>query len=461
MRRCELNGQLMKYVIFIIGLLGIVPLIQVLRSNRLEQPWVWILLGFFPFLITAVPYLNLSVIGWPVWPGHVKGFQITALDLYALAIYVTLPRPQNQVPFRFSMAFYFSAILLSIFWAQVPFAAGFYAWQLVRMFLVYVVVTKACAKERNVYPILIGMAAGLCMEACMAIWERFGLGILQTSGSLGHQNLLGLLSHFIVFPFFALLLAGQRGRLPGITMLAGLTIWALTASRATLGLGGFGLVALFIISALRKWTSQKARVLLFGSVMLVGFGSLAISSLNTRFAEDPLSDTYDERAALNEVAASMLSDRPMGFGANNFTVVANTNGYFDRSGVAWTSRNSIAHNIYWLAAAETGYFGIIALVVFLLHPLIVALRCGWRNREDRRGDLLLGIGMGLLIVYIHSYFEFNFVLFDVQYVFAIMVGLVAGLATQLGYWRRPYTNVDRVRANRSAASKALEDERVL
>jgi O-antigen ligase len=450
----------MKYVIFIIGLLGMVPLIRVLRSNRLEQPWVWMLLGFFPFLLTVVPGLNLSAIAWPLWPGHVKGIQITALDLYALAIYFTLPHRQNQVPFRFSMVFYFSVVLLSFFWAEVPFATSFYAWQLLRMFLVYVVVTKACADERNVYPILIGMAAGLCLEASLAIWERFGLGIVQTAGSVGHQNLLGMLSYLILFPFFALLLAGPRGSLPAITTLAGLVIWVLTASRATLGLGSLGMIALFVISALRKWTAQKARVLLFGSVILVAFASLAILSLNTRFAEDAWSDTYDERGALNDVAGRMISDRPMGFGANNFTVVANTHGYFERSGVTWTSRNDIVHNLYWLTAAETGYIGIIALVVFLLHPLIVALRCGWRNREDRRGDLLLGIGTAFIIIYIHSYFEFNFVLFNIQYVFAITLGLVAGLATQLGYWRHPYTNVDRARAKRSAPSKVTKKEHV-
>jgi O-antigen ligase len=255
-------------------------------------------------------------------------------------------------------------------------------------------------------------------------------------------------------------LAGQRGSLPAITTLAGLVIWVLTASRATLGLGGLGMIALFVISALRKWTAQKARVLLFGSVILVAFASLAILSLNSRFADTAWSDTYDERGALIDVADRMISDRPMGFGANNFTVVANTHGYFDRSGVAWTSRNDIVHNLYWLTAAETGYIGIIALVVFLLHPLIVALRCGWRNREDRRGDLLLGIGTAFIIIYIHSYFEFNFVLFNIQYVFAITLGLVAGLATQLGYWRDPYTNVDRARANRSAPSKVTKEEHV-
>jgi hypothetical protein len=76
----------------------------------------------------------------------------------------------------------------------------------------------------------------------------------------------------------------------------------------------------------------------------------------------------------------------------------------------------------------------------LARPLVVAFRCGWRNRGDRRGDLLLGLGMSLLIVYIHSYFEWIFITFAAQYMWALEVGMVAGLATQLGYWRNYQAN---------------------
>jgi O-antigen ligase len=74
-------------------------------------------------------------------------------------------------------------------------------------------------------------------------------------------------------------------------------------------------------------------------------------------------------------------------------------------------------------------------VLMLLQPLIVAFRCGWRNRDDSRGDLLIGLGTGILMVYIHSFFEWIFVAYQTQYLFAMVIGLVAGLARQLGYWR--------------------------
>jgi hypothetical protein len=87
-----------------------------------------------------------------------------------------------------------------------------------------------------------------------------------------------------------------------------------------------------------------------------------------------------------------------------------------------------------LTAAEIGYQGLIALLLLLGSPLIVAFRCGWRNRGDERGDLLLGLGVALLAVYIHSWVEWVLVSFSAQYFLAITMGLIAGNAQQLGYW---------------------------
>ena len=61
--------------------------------------------------------------------------------------------------------------------------------------------------------------------------------------------------------------------------------------------------------------------------------------------------------------------------------------------------------VYWLVAAESGYLGIIAFLLLLLRPLIVAFLCSWRNSGDERADLLMGLGVALLAVYIHSFWE--------------------------------------------------------
>jgi O-antigen ligase len=332
------------------------------------------------------------------------------------------------------MGVYLAIVLFSAFQAAVPLPVFFYAWQLARAFLMYVVISKACSDQRVAPSLLKGMAIGLCFEAGSVIWERVGLGVIQTTGTFGHQNLLGMASHFVIFPFFALLLAGERGWWPVTTPLAGGIIAALTASRATIGLVSLGLAVVFVFSATRRWTPQLTRVVLWGTAAIAVLSSLALSSLGERFAVEPLT-AYDERAALVSASAMMLADRPMGVGANNFVIVNNTGGYAVRADVDLAGRSALVHNIYWLTLAEMGYPGLVALLLLLSSPLTVALRCSWRNPRDQRVGLMIGLATALLIIYIHSYFEWVFFTIQIQYLFATTVGLIAGLAHDMGYWR--------------------------
>ena len=264
-----------------------------------------------------------------------------------------------------------------------------------------------------------------------------------------------MMSQFVGMSWFALLLAGQRGRLPILAPLGSALAAILTVSRATLGLTAVGMATIFAVSAIRKWTSRKAKIALLSAVSLLVLIPFAISSLESRFGSDYQPSGYDERAAFQKAAEMIVADHPMGVGANNYVVVANVGGYNRKAGVAarGESRATNVHNAYWLAAAETGYFGVLAFAILLLRPLIVAFQCGWRSREDQRGDLMLGLGITLLFVYVHCYFEWIIFRFQSQYLLAMTIGLVAGLAQQLGYWGQARANTPQlapgvVRSNR-------------
>src|SRR5262249_40433634 len=153
---------------------------------------------------------------------------------------------------------------------------------------------------------------------------------------------------------------------------------------------------------------------------------VAVSSFDRRFSNQAATESsdYDERAAFRKAATMMLSANPMGQGANHYVIAANLGGYNDRAGVVAVTRSEGAnvHNVYFLVAAETGYLGLITLLFLLLRPLSVALLCGWNSRGDQRGDLLIGLGVTLLTVYLQSLFEWVFVLVETQYMFAMNLG---------------------------------------
>jgi O-antigen ligase len=431
----------LKWLALSIGLMAIIPLAGWIRANPRHSLKIWMLLGFLPF-VTSYFHFYMAAYSASEWGGYVKGAEISIIDIIAMSLYLNLPRTRESLPFRYLMALYFVAALISAIQALAPIQSLFFPWQLARMFLLYATVARGCVDYRVTRAIMKGMAFAIIFETLFVIWQRFGLGLVQTPGTLGHQNLLGIMSHFVTLPFFALLLSNARGKLPAVAVLSGALLGVSTASRATIGLLAVGLAGIFSFSAMGKWTSRKATVLLVGALASAVLAPAAMAALEHRFEVVPLGDqegedSYDERGAYKSVAAAMLDDHPFGIGANHFTVIGNVGGYFERSklGAYTLARSGNVHNIYYLVAAETGYPGLIAVLLLLGAPLFVALRCGWRNLGDERGDLLLGLGVSLLAVYVHSWEEWSLATFSAEYLLAITMGLVAANAQQLGYWK--------------------------
>jgi O-antigen ligase len=428
-----------KWVGLFILLAAILPLSNWLRAHPREAIKVWALFGFLPFALSFV-HLNMAFISWLSWPGYVKGAEFSVLDALAIALYLGTSGPGQPIPFRLSMLFYFLATIASSVQATDPMAALFYSWQLARIFLVYATVKKGCADPRVPIAILKGMTAGLFVEVAVTTWQRFALGMVQAPGTMVHQNLLGMMTHFVSLPAFALVLSGEAGWILTAAVPAAVFIDILTTSRGALGFSLLGCTILFVFSSLRDWTARKRKILTIGTLGLLLLVPVAISSFDKRFSEqaEVVSSDYDERAAFEKAAEMMISDNPLGQGANHYVMAGIFGGYNIRAGVipVATSLAANVHNVYLLVAAETGYLGLITLVFMLILPMAAALLCGWRNRLDRRGDLLIGLGVTLITVYIHNFFEWIFVMLETQYMFAIDVGLVAGLALQLGYWSK-------------------------
>lgn len=426
---------MVKVLVLIAALGALLPLAVWLRGGDVFGKRVWVLFGLLPFLLPAVPHLDVGILSWGAdWPGLVNGLEVTIIDVLALAILFGQRRGRGGAVFLFFLALYLAAILSSVLQADEPVAASFYVWQFCRAALLLVVVARACADPVALANLLTGMVLGLVLQALVVIWQRFGLGIVQTSGTFFHQNTLGLVTHFVLFPQVALLLAGQRGWQVAATPLAGIVVVVLTTSRAALLFAGLGLVLIYAISALRHWTLRKSLIGIAGGLVLLAFAPIVVASFQKRFEANPLTeDEYDERAAFKRAAAFILHDNPFGVGVNHYVYVAKNFGYSDRAGVAPVegSRNNIVHNVYWLTAAETGYFGLVAFLLMLAYPLVAALRVGWRTRGSPRGDLLIGLGVGLLIVYAHSTLEYVLVAKEAQYLHAMVIGITLGLVGQV------------------------------
>jgi len=422
-----------KWIALALLLIAIPAMAAWLRSRPPQVHFLWGLLGFLPFVLEPW-HLMVTPYATPLWSGYVKGWQFTLLDAIAVSILIGMrgrwPKLVLLVPFLL----YILAATIAVAQAKFPNLAWSYIIQLLRGLLVYLAVARVATSERGERAIFTGMVAGLAVQALYAIWARAG-GALQTGGTLGHQNLLGFVSYMVVMPSFALLLAGRWKWIAAVGLLAGTCAVILTASRATIVLSAFGLMLTLFLSTAFHRTSRKLAVGFASALLVAASIPLANATLQRRFeAQKSTFFTEDmERVAFARAARLMISEHPMGVGPNFYVFISNTEGYAARGGVNWSigNRSANVHNSYLLVAAETGILGALAFGLLIAASIYRAMATAFRFRRNRESDICVGIVCGFIAMSAHALYEWMYVVNPTQYLFAISLGLIAGLRSRL------------------------------
>ena len=419
----------MRYVGLLLFFLCIPLLASMLRSEPRSRRWAWTLLGASPY-IYGWAHLSVSIVSWAYWPGYVKGIIVALPDLLAIGLLLSTPKRPVRRGILIAFGCYIAAVAISVTVSDLPFASFQYAWQLLRVLLVAAAVARISAGTDAPRFLVYGMCYGIVFQAYFSVVQRFGHGLVQASGTMGHQNLLGMATHFALFTALALMLAGDRARILKLGTAAAMVVVALTGSRGTVGFAAAGVIALLALSLLRHPTAKKMRVAGAGVAVLLALVPVAYVTLEKRFASGSGDGgSNQERAAFKRAARAMWADHPLGVGANEYVVTANTKGYSERAGVIWSqgSRSANVHNIYLLIAAETGWPGIVAFVLLYAVAILTALRAAWVKPFSGNSELLLGVAVALTTVAVHNMYEWIFVIEVTQYLFGIMLGLAMGL----------------------------------
>ena len=426
----------MRFVAIALFLLAIPVLQNWMQGQVQRQRWVWRAIGFLPFAIGWL-HLDASLISWAMWPGYVRGLMLSLLDALAVATLLTLRKDRLSRPYLYLLGLYAAVASLSIAFADVKMAAFFFVWQLLRMVVVFLAVRRIAVQPGGLGNLIEGILAGAVVQAGYSINERLH-GVGQATGTMGHQNLLGMMLHFAIYPGLALLLAGRRDKLLMAGVAASVVAIVLTGSRASIGIAAIGISLLIVLSMIRRPTSRKSTIVALGVVAMLLATPLAWSGLSKRLTADSIASSDGERQAFKRAAWMMVRDHPMGVGANQYVVVANSGGYSERAGVNWnsTSRSANVHNTYLLMTAELGYLGGLATLLLMILPPLSALRAAWRVRHEPVGDVILGLGTALAAVAVHCNYEWIYVYASTQYLHAICLGMLSGLVAQQQAARR-------------------------
>ncbi|WP_152569432.1 MULTISPECIES: O-antigen ligase family protein [Sphingomonas] len=422
----------MKWPVLFLFILAGPAIMAWLRTNPPRAHLAWSALSFLPFVI-APWHLSVAPYATPGWSGYVKGWEFSLLDAVAIGVLFGTRGPRPKLKFLLPFLAYFVAVFFALFQARFFNLALGYPLQLARVGLVLLAASRVAMMERGERAILVGLIAGITVQALYAIAARAG-GALQTGGSLGHQNLLGFVSHMVLIPSFGMLLAGRWPKPALLGSIAGLIVVSLTASRATIAIAGAGLVLTLLISLVVRMTARKAAVGMLGILLLGLSAPLAYEALQRRAAVQNINllDGDAERIAFETAAKAMLAAKPMGVGPNHYVFIANTEGYNERAGVNWAvgNRNANVHNSYLLVAAETGYLGLATMVLLLASSIWLAFSTAIKFRREPGAEVLIGVGVGLLAIVAHGFAEWMFLVFPVQYVFACSLGLIVGMRSR-------------------------------
>ena len=422
----------MKWVAIALFLLAIPLIAGLLKSNSRYAPIFWGGLTFLPFVV-APWHLIVAPFATPMWSGYVKGWQFSAIDALAIAIIFGTRGKRVRLSIAIPFLLYTAAVFIAVVQARFPNLALGYPFQLVRVGLVVLAAARAAQYESGEKALLTGLVLGLALQAGFAGWEWLN-GALQTVGSMGHQNLLGFVSHMALMPVFAMFLAGRWPRRALCGVLAGVIVVILTASRATIVVSGFCLVLTLLLSLSTRFTSRKMIVSAVGVVILALCVPLAQASLERRFAVQNTTFLAEDqqRIAFERAAKEMLANNWLGVGPNHYVFIANTEGYSERAKVNWSygNRSANVHNSYLLVAAETGYPGVITVILLLAAGIWVSFATALKFRREPGAEVLLGVGAGLVGITLHGLLEWMFLIFPTQYLLAASLGLVSGLRTR-------------------------------
>jgi O-antigen ligase len=414
------------------------------REHPRIRVHLWTLIGALPFVH---PHYT-AIMSFGARPGDTFGIEVALIDGLALALLVAAKPAGRRLPYRGALALYFLVAVLSVTQARWTLVSAGYVWKLGRMYLLFLAVWRSgCDDERVPWAILRGMTYGIVYEGVLAVWQHYGLGLMQASGSFTHQNTLGILMNLVVMVPIARILAGPTPLVTKLAPVAAVLVGLFTVSRGTLLFLGLGSALVYLGSAYRELTPRKARIGLAGLLVVAAIVPIALRTIEYRAPEER-AGSMQVRGQLETAASSMLKDHPLGVGAGHYAVELLLGGYGVRAGVHWGMRTAIVHNVYWLTAAEMGYLGVVALLVLFAAPLRKALRHGLHRGRERQRDVLLGLGVGLAVFDVHSMFEWNWRLTEVSYVFFMSAAMVPVLARQLAVRRSAR------RARAAAASAA-------
>ncbi len=414
----------MKWIALLFALAVVVPVLA-WKCCQSTSARTWTLRALAAALFQPV---HVNFFSDETYRGDARGFEITSVDVIVLALFFAARwrrAPAAPRAFVAPRIAYAATVLVSVLASDDALRSMYGAWKLARMYFAFAVLAGELVELPMVLAALQGLSFGVLVQGGFALYQRYFEHVMRVTGMQSHPNSLAMLVNLIAPVAFAIFLSGRGRWLAAAVFAVAGVCDILTLSRG--GMLMFLLAAILVaIGSLARFASwRKGKILASLAVAAVFVLAWSARTILLRFETAPV-ESLRAREIFVDAAQRMAMDHPLGVGINMYSQVLSTSEYSAVLGIDKADRGGIAHHIYWLTAAEVGFVGLAAFLFLLGAVYLAALRGA--TRPGLRGEIALGIVVGLTVTYVQGTAEWILRQSTMSYAFWLFAAIVVGLS---------------------------------
>ncbi len=438
-----------KHFIFFAALLFGVPAAALLirSSAQLQRAAMFLLIFSLPFSMIGINFFTDKF-----YRGTSRGFEVLGTDMIVLALLGAMIGVR-ETPLRIRVPgfvfywLYFAMCVISMVNADSLLYSGYELMKMCMVFLCFITCYNYILRTRDVRTIFDAFACVLFLTMCLMLVQKYLWGIYQPNGPFPHRNSAAMFANLVAPVFLSITLNGKLSR-----------------PRFWFYFGAYGASALVVVMALSRgailFFPVTTAVVALGSLLLKGFntrrtqvlGLLTVLGLAAVLKAAPMViDRFENapeasgegRIHLALTALNMAEDKTLGVGVNNWGIKVNPPyTYSEGTGMRRYGEDyqaGLVETIYLLVAAECGWIGFGALVLWLYYYYFKAFMLCFRLSDTDAFYLPLGIFGGLTAALGQSVLEWVLKQQANFYQLMVIFSIVAALETLRRNRRKPDT----------------------
>ncbi len=401
----------LKHLIFILSVMGIIPLTLLLMlSQRSMKVCVFLIpVCFWKYQSTAINFLSN-----PDYKGTALGFEISIIHLIAIALLAAMLLRGWPVKIFFPgfglYVLFFFICALSIHASEEVLYSSFELLKLFLLLLVSLSLANYFYNTHDFDSFMNGLSVVIFISFVISLRMKYFDGYVQVPGIFPHQNSQGMFMCLLGPVFLARMLNNKENLIKFAISLGTFLMTFLcvlfTFSRGSMACFPLGCVVTVFLSVSLHNSLKTMMVLLITGILSTAAGLYAGPRIINRFDHAPQASA-DMRKMLADIAVNIMKDKPfLGCGLNTWSIIGSYpkyNPHMKRTIVRGSI--GIVETTYLLVGAECGLMGLSALICWFLYYLFQAMFQAFRWRKTDFFYLFAGLAGGLTSNYLQSTLE--------------------------------------------------------